>query len=218
MARPLCGLCVSDRLRADPGGRNDANPVVATASEAESIQGPEHCRLRSPGAARCRRPWIASSQGLLAMTGWKSAHLFRCQGHPSASSASRRQHSNIACAAGLLLCPGQRLGGGIDLVVVAGVWKQHEFGEMIGQPMGGLGKMDEAVLDRRGLREEAHDLVAFVIAEGIARRSRRNEIPLGVGCFDLHQGAIAPGFASVRKCDTDGRVGMSLSREGATHE
>ena len=34
--------------------------------------------------------------------------------------------------------------------------------------MGGLGKMDDAVLDRRGLREEAHDPVAAVIAEGIA--------------------------------------------------
>ena len=42
-------------------------------------------------------------------------------------------------------------------------------------------------------------------------RSRRNKIPLGVGCFDLHLGAIAPGFASVLKCDTDGRVRMSLS-------
>jgi hypothetical protein len=101
----------------------------------------------------------------------------------------------VGCRA--LLGPGQRLRGGIDLVVLAGVRKQHEFGEMIGQPMGGLGKMDEAVLDCRGLREEAHDLVAVVIAEGIARRSRRNEIPLGVGCFDLHLGAIAPGFASV---------------------
>jgi hypothetical protein len=36
--------------------------------------------------------------------------------------------------------------------------------------------MDEAVLDCRGLREEAHDLVAVVIAEGMARRSRRNKI------------------------------------------
>ena len=34
--------------------------------------------------------------------------------------------------------------------------------------MGGLGKMDEAVLDRRGLRVPAHDLVAGLIAEGIA--------------------------------------------------
>ena len=39
---------------------------------------------------------------------------------------------------------------------------------MIGQPRGGLGNMDEAVLDCRGLREEAHDLVAVVIAEGNA--------------------------------------------------
>src|SRR5277367_1226872 len=45
----------------------------------------------------------------------------------------------------------------------------------------------------------------------VARRSRRNKIHLGVGCFDLHLGAIAPGFASVLKCDTDGRVRMSLS-------
>ena len=52
--------------------------------------------------------------------------------------------------------------------VESGVREQHEFGEIIGQPMGGLGEMDEAVLDRRGLREEAHDLVAAVIAEGIA--------------------------------------------------
>ena len=67
-----------------------------------------------------------------------------------------------------LLGPGQRLGGGIDLVVLAGVRKQHEFGEMFGQPMGGLGKIDEAVLDCRGLLEDAHDLVAVVIALGIA--------------------------------------------------
>src|SRR5277367_4547810 len=45
----------------------------------------------------------------------------------------------------------------------------------------------------------------------VARRSRRNKIPSGVGCFDLHLGAMAPGFASVLKCDTDGRVRMSLS-------
>ena len=69
---------------------------------------------------------------------------------------------------GALLGPGERLGGRIDLVVVAGVREQHEFGEMIGQPRGGPGEMDEAVLDRRGLRVEAHDLVAVVIAEGIA--------------------------------------------------
>jgi hypothetical protein len=67
-----------------------------------------------------------------------------------------------------LLATGQRLRGGIDLVVVAGVREQHEFGEIIGQPMGGLGKMDEAVLDRRDLGVPAHDLVDFVIAEGIA--------------------------------------------------
>ena len=67
-----------------------------------------------------------------------------------------------------LFGPGQRLRGRIDLVVVAGVRKQHEFGEMIGQPIGGLGEMDEAVLDRRGLREEADDPVAAVIAEEIA--------------------------------------------------
>ena len=71
-----------------------------------------------------------------------------------------------------LLGPGQRLRGRIDLVVVAGVREQHEFGEIKGQlggaKGGGLGKIDEAVLDRRGLREEAHDLVAAVIAEGIA--------------------------------------------------
>ena len=39
-----------------------------------------------------------------------------------------------------LLGPGQRLGGRIDLVVVAGVWKQHEFGKIIGQPRGALGR------------------------------------------------------------------------------
>ena len=59
-----------------------------------------------------------------------------------------------------LLGPGQRLRGGIDLVVVAGVGEQHELGEVVGQPMGGFGEVDEADFDRRGLRVEAHDLVA----------------------------------------------------------
>jgi hypothetical protein len=49
-------------------------------------------------------------------------------------------HSNIACAVGHCLAPDQRLGGGIDLVVVAGGWKQHEFGEIIGQPRGASGR------------------------------------------------------------------------------
>jgi hypothetical protein len=62
-----------------PTPTDETPPILPLRPRAkrESIQGPEHCRLRSPGAARCRRPWIASSQGLLAMTGWKSAHLFR---------------------------------------------------------------------------------------------------------------------------------------------
>ena len=39
-----------------------------------------------------------------------------------------------------LLGKGQRLRGGIDLVVVAGVWKQHEFGEIIWKPRGASGR------------------------------------------------------------------------------
>ena len=46
----------------------------------------------------------------------------------------------------------------------------------MGSQGGGLGKIDEAVLDCRGLREEAHDLVAVVIAEGNAILA-----PFGIG-------------------------------------
>jgi hypothetical protein len=66
MARPLCGLCVSDRPRLDPDGRNDANPVVATARWNQS-RGHSTASL-APWRRACRRLWIASSQGLLAMT------------------------------------------------------------------------------------------------------------------------------------------------------
>src|SRR5271163_4034307 len=36
MARPLCGLCVSDRLRADPDGRNDTFVIARSEATKQS--------------------------------------------------------------------------------------------------------------------------------------------------------------------------------------
>src|SRR5271169_6777806 len=82
----------------------------------------------------------------------------------SAPSLGVLRHPSIpldhSVARRALLGPGQHLSGRIYLVVVAGVRKQHEFSEIIGQPGGRLGNMDEAVLDRRALRVQSHGLVA----------------------------------------------------------
>ncbi len=66
--------------------------------------------------------------------------------------------------------PGQRLGGRVDLVVVAAGGEGRELGEVIGEPRRLLGHEDEAVLDHGRLRVEPHDLVAV---RGKARDMRK---------------------------------------------
>ena len=60
-----------------------------------------------------------------------------------------------------------------DLVVVAAGRERGQFGEVVGEPGRLVGQMDEAVLDRRRLGVEAHDLVAI---RGIARHMRKARV------------------------------------------
>jgi len=62
--------------------------------------------------------------------------------------------------------------GGVDLVVMPAVRKSHQFAEVVGEPMGGVGQVDEAVLDGGGLGVKAHNLVAA----GLVARDLRDTL------------------------------------------
>src|SRR6516162_11054154 len=55
--------------------------------------------------------------------------------------------------------PIEKLRGRIDLVVVLAFWEDNHLMEVLGEPRRVFGNTDEAVLDHRGLRMHAHDLV-----------------------------------------------------------
>src|SRR6516162_7175367 len=55
--------------------------------------------------------------------------------------------------------PIEKLRGRIDLVVVLAFWEDNHLMEVLGEPRRVFGNTDEAVLDDRGLRMHAHDLV-----------------------------------------------------------
>src|SRR6516165_2315755 len=57
------------------------------------------------------------------------------------------------------LDPIEKLRGRIDLVVVLAFWEDDHLMEVLGEPRRVFGNTDEAVLDHRGLRMHAHDLV-----------------------------------------------------------
>ena len=57
-----------------------------------------------------------------------------------------------------------------DLVVVLVLGKHRQLVEVFVQPRRGLGDVDEAIVDHRGLRVQTHDLVAgrLVARDGVA--------------------------------------------------
>src|SRR5882724_11590709 len=55
--------------------------------------------------------------------------------------------------------PVEELGGGVDLVVMLAVREDGHLMEIFGKPRSGLRYVDKAVLNHRGLRMQAHDLV-----------------------------------------------------------
>src|SRR6516162_6812688 len=55
--------------------------------------------------------------------------------------------------------PIEKLRGRIDLVVVLAFWEDDHLMEILGEPGRFLRNTDKAVLDHRGLRMHAHDLV-----------------------------------------------------------
>ena len=48
--------------------------------------------------------------------------------------------------------------------------------KIVGEPVGGLGQVDEAVFDRGGLGVQAHDLVAVGFVLRDARKARVKEV------------------------------------------
>ena len=56
-----------------------------------------------------------------------------------------------------LLEPIEELRGRIDLVIVLALRKHRHLVEVFGEPRRGLGDMDEAVLDQRGVSLQTHD-------------------------------------------------------------
>ena len=63
-----------------------------------------------------------------------------------------------------------------DLVVVAAGGKHGELAKVVGEPMRLFRQMDEAVLDRRRLRVQAHDLVAVGLVARDAREARLDQV------------------------------------------
>ena len=56
--------------------------------------------------------------------------------------------------------PVQELRGRIGLVVMLAVWEDRQLVEVFGEPRRGLGDVDKAALEDRGLRMQTHGLVA----------------------------------------------------------
>src|SRR5208337_4118241 len=80
---------------------------------------------------------------------------------PPPRLAPKVHHGYERIWSGLLLPPGQRLGGRVDLVVVPAGGKGRELGDIVGEPGRRVRQPDKTVLDRRRLRMQPHDLVAF---------------------------------------------------------
>src|SRR5271166_219195 len=94
-----------------------------------------------------------------------------------------------AGAAAGLLEPVEHLGGRVDLVVVLTLWENRQLVDVLGEPRGLLGQMDKAVLDHRGLRMHAHDLVRLRLIAGDGMQAFLDQLldQLGAGSFVLDQ-------------------------------
>src|SRR6266850_2473959 len=79
-------------------------------------------------------------------------------------------HSSIVLEDALVrhwpLEPVEELRGGIDLIVMLAVREDGQLMEVFGKPRCGLRYVDKAVLDHRGLRIQAHDLVGGRLVAG----------------------------------------------------
>src|SRR5262249_17724179 len=113
----------------------------------------------------------------------------------AASSARRHVLSRVALlvdaarlAAGALE-PVEELGGRVDLVVVFAAREDRQLVQVFGAPSGLTGQVDKAVLDHRGLRVHAHDLVGLrlVAGDGVDAQLDQFLDQLGAGGLVLDQ-------------------------------
>ena len=65
-----------------------------------------------------------------------------------------------------LLEPLEKLGGGIDLVIMLAIGKHRHLVQILGDPGGALRDVDKGVGDHRGLRVHPHDLVGGRLVAG----------------------------------------------------
>ena len=54
----------------------------------------------------------------------------------------------------------------VRLVVMLAFWENRQFMEVFGEPRGGFRNVNEAVLDQRGLRVQAQDLLGGRLVTG----------------------------------------------------
>jgi hypothetical protein len=54
----------------------------------------------------------------------------------------------------------------VRLVVMLAFWENRQFMEVFGEPWGGFRNVNEAVLDQRGLRVQAQDLLGGRLVTG----------------------------------------------------
>jgi hypothetical protein len=86
---------------------------------------------------------------------------------PVAMSASWRVYSRMPHPRGL--CFVQASACDVHLIVVQAIRGHRQFMQIVGEPGGLTGQVDEPILDRCGLRVKPHDLVAVRF---VARRQR----------------------------------------------
>jgi hypothetical protein len=74
------------------------------------------------------------------------------------------------------LCLGKRLRRRVNLVVVSASGEHCQLMKIVGEPVGGFGQVNEAVLDGCGLRVQAHDLVAVGLVARDARKASVDKV------------------------------------------
>jgi len=69
-------------------------------------------------------------------------------------------------AAASLLEPIEHLAGRIDLVLMLALWENRQLVQVFGEPRRFFRQMHKAILDHRGLRVHAHDLIGLRLVAG----------------------------------------------------
>ena len=104
-------------------------------------------------------------------------------------SAAFRPRLQKAPSRRSLLRPGECLRRRVHLIVVPAIREHRQLMQIVGEPVGLAGQVDEPILDRRGLRVKPHDLVAVRLVARHFRKPGLDELldQLGARRFILDQ-------------------------------